>query len=109
MSDLTGVSVVLCTAPVDEAASLADRLLEARLVACANLVGPVESRYWWEGKIQSGRETLLVLKTETALVPRLTERIEEWHSYSVPEVLAFEAGSGLEAYLSWVRAECEPR
>jgi periplasmic divalent cation tolerance protein len=101
-----GVSIVLCTAPVDRAEWLAERLLEGGLIACANLVGPVVSRYVWEGRLERANEMLLVLKTRTDLVREMTERLVELHPYDVPEVLELPVSSGLEAYLSWVRTSC---
>ena len=63
----TQVVLVLCTVPEPEARSLVDQLLEERLVACVNMLGPVVSRYHWEGKIDEGREMVLLMKTTTAL------------------------------------------
>ncbi len=105
---MSRLSVVLCTVPVAEAEPLVDRLLDARLIACANLIGPMRSRYRWEGVIETSAEMLLVLKTPLSCVPELTTRISQWHSYDVPEVLAFTADSGLETYLTWARGECPP-
>ena len=104
---MSDVSVVLCTVPEGEAQALADQLLNEQLIACANFVGPVRSRYRWEGKIEEGSEILLVLKTETSRFARLRDRIAELHSYDVPEVLEFRADSGLPAYLSWVAESCQ--
>jgi len=99
--------VVLCTVPESGAAALADRILEARLAACVNLVGPVRSRYWWEGRIESSDETLLLIKTTAAAVGALRDAISEWHEYDVPEVLALPVAAGLPAYLSWIAAHVD--
>ncbi|MCA8942552.1 MAG: divalent-cation tolerance protein CutA [Planctomycetes bacterium] len=96
------VSILLCTAPAEEARALADRLLQAKLVACVNLVGPVESRYWWEGRVESAEETLMVVKTAADRVQATCEAIEEWHSYDTPEVLEVGVASGAARYLAWV-------
>lgn len=100
------VSVVLCTAPVDRAEWLAERLLEDGFIACANLVGPVVSRYVWEGRLERAQETLMVLKTRTDLVPGMTQRLVELHPYDVPEVLELPAAGGLDAYMAWVEGSC---
>lgn len=102
------VTVVLCTAPVDKAEWLAERLLEDGWIACANLVGPVVSRYVWEGRLERAEETLLVLKTRTDLLAGLRTRIVELHPYEVPEVLELPTSGGLDAYLTWVQASCRP-
>ncbi len=100
------VVLVISTVPEPEARALVDQLLEEQLVACANMLGPVVSRYRWEGKIEEGREMVLLMKTTAALKGRLRERIRELHSYTVPEVLEFDVDSGLDAYLDWVRSSC---
>ena len=103
---MTAVTLVLCTVPEAEAAALADRLLEEELVACVNVIGPVTSRYRWQGKVERAEEMLLMMKTAGRLAGRLRERIVELHSYDVPEVLEFHADSGLPAYLDWVGESC---
>ena len=102
------VFLVLSTVPAAEAKSLADRLLDERLVACVNFLGPIASRYHWEGQIEESTEVLLLMKTTGAARTRLRERIVELHSYAVPEVLEFGAAGGLPAYLDWVAATCRP-
>ena len=104
---MTEVVVLLCTAPEDEAGTLVDRLLDERLVACVNMVGPVLSRYRWQGRIEEGREMLLVMKTTRTCAPRLRARIAELHGYEVPEVLEVGVDGGLDAYLAWVVAQCQ--
>jgi periplasmic divalent cation tolerance protein len=106
-ADDDSVFLVLCTAPENEAATLADQLLEERLAACVNLIGPMTSRYRWEGRIEEGREMLLLIKTTAGKKSALRRRIVDLHSYSVPEVLEFAVDSGLPAYLGWVADSCE--
>jgi len=100
------VTLVLCTAPVDGARALVDRLLEERLVACANMIQPVVSRYVWKGVVEESEEAVLLLKTRSDLCERLRARIAELHSYEVPEILELPVGGGLEAYLGWVAESC---
>lgn len=104
-----GVVVVLCTAPADEGASLADRLLDAHLAACVNIVPGVESRYRWQGRIECSQEVLLIIKTVAAQVEAVRDALADWHSYDVPEVLVLESAGGLQAYLDWVRSEVAQR
>ncbi len=101
------VTLVLCTAPESEAASLAEQLLREKLVACVNLVGPVTSLYLWQGEREESREMMLVMKTEGRTAAALRARIVELHSYEVPEILEFHADSGLEGYMDWVPKSCE--
>ena len=104
---MKAVTLVLCTAPAAEARQLADALLGERLVACVNLVGPMTSRYWWDGEIAESSEILLVMKTWSPVAAKLRRRISELHSHDVPEVLEFHADSGLAAYMTWVASSCD--
>jgi periplasmic divalent cation tolerance protein len=87
-----------------EAERIARTLLRERLVACVNLVPHVQSRYWWEGKIQSDAEILMIMKTTKDHFSVLTRRIQELHSYTVPEVLSIPVADGGRAYLQWLSA-----
>jgi periplasmic divalent cation tolerance protein len=98
------VAVVLCTAPADAASDLAERLVTERLAACVNLVGPVHSKFWWEGRVDTAEEILLVAKTPRSRVPTLIDRLAAWHPYDVPEILELPVERGLESYLDWVRS-----
>ncbi len=102
----SGVVLVICTVPEQEARPLVDQLLAEHLVACVNMLGPVTSRYRWEGKIEEGTELVLLMKTTTAQKERLRDRVRELHSYRVPEVLEFAVDSGLPDYLQWVKESC---
>ncbi len=98
--------VVLMTAgSSEEATRLAGALVEERLVACVNIVGPIRSIYRWQGQVADEAEHLLVAKTRADLLPRLAERVRELHSYQVPEVLALPVSYGWPPYLEWVAAE----
>ena len=88
-----------------EALEIGRALVEARLAACANIIDPVTSIYWWEGAVQEGAETVLVLKTQAALVGPLTERVKALHSYSCPCVVALPIEGGNPAYLDWIARE----
>jgi periplasmic divalent cation tolerance protein len=96
------VKVVLVTAPVEAAKSLASRLVEERLAACVNLVPGVQSVYRWKGQVADEAETLLVVKTTDALLGALRRRVVELHPYAVPEVVALEVVDVHPAYAQWV-------
>lgn len=89
----------------DKAASLARSAVEARLAACAQLVGPIVSTYWWEGQIETAEEFLLLLKTTGDSVDRLTEHIRSEHPYETPEIIALPIEGGLTTYLDWIASE----
>jgi periplasmic divalent cation tolerance protein len=96
-------AIVLVTAPdVETARLLARAALEARLAACANLIAQVESHYWWQGKIESGAEILLLFKTAQGSLAGLEQLILEKHPYDTPEFLVLEPVAGNEKYLEWL-------
>ena len=95
--------VVLVTAgAADEAARIGRAVVEERLAACANVVGPIRSIYRWQGAVEDAEEHLLLLKARAADVPALEARVRGLHSYEVPEVLALPVRGGSAAYLVWL-------
>ena len=95
--------MVLVTAPnVKTARMLARTALKARLIACANLIPKIESHYWWQEKIESGTEALLLLKTTTARLAELEKLIVANHPYDTPEFLVLPLDRGNKRYLNWL-------
>jgi len=98
--------VVLVTASSqEEAQRMADLLLEKRKAACVNIVPKVGSKFWWEGKLDSAQESLLIIKTKASVLPEVIELVRQAHSYTVPEVIALPIIGGNEDYLKWVDEE----
>ena len=107
MKSASKFAVVLVTAPdMKVARKLARAALEARLVACANLVPKIESHYWWRGKIERGKETLLLLKTTRARLVDLEKLILAWHPYNTPEFIVLTLDAGNQRYLAWLNRNC---
>jgi len=103
MKTAAAFCLVLVTAPdLKTARSLAQLALSARLIACANLVPKMESHYWWQGKIESGREVLLLLKTKKSKLAALEKLILAAHPYETPEFVALPLAKGSPAYLQWL-------
>ena len=99
------VLLCYCTCPDDaSAARLAEALVEERLAACVNRLPGVSSTYRWEGKLSTGVEVLLLLKTTAARFEALKTRLLELHPYALPELIAVPVERGHAAYLDWVRA-----
>ena len=95
--------VVLVTASSKkEADKIAQGLLEEKLAACVNIVEGLESRFWWQGKIDSAKELLLIIKTRKTLFNKLAKKVRSLHSYTVPEIIAIPIISGSKAYLDWI-------
>jgi periplasmic divalent cation tolerance protein len=100
-------SLVLVTAPdLKTARALAKAALQAKLIACANLVPKMESHYWWRGKIESGAEVLLLLKTTKTRLAALEKLILTRHPYDTPEFLVLPPSAGSGKYLDWLAASC---
>jgi periplasmic divalent cation tolerance protein len=87
------------------ARSLARSALAARLAACAQIAGPVESVYWWEGALDSAEEWQVWFKTSAERYDALADHIGAEHSYEVPEIIRIPVDDGSAAYLSWIREE----
>lgn len=93
----------MCTAGRDqEARSIARRLVDERLAACVNIVGPIRSVYRWRDAVEDEAEFLLLIKTRSSLLRRVEQRVIELHSYEVPELLALAPSRGSAAYLGWL-------
>src|SRR6266404_2248754 len=103
MKQASNVLLVLVTAPnLDTSRDLAKAALEARLVACVNLLPKIESHYWWQGKIESAAEVLIIFKTTKARLKALEKLIVTKHPYDTPEFLVLPILSGNRRYLDWV-------
>ena len=87
----------------EEAEKISKRLLEKRLIACANL-HPIRSLYWWEGKIQDNNETVIIAKTLEKNYNKIKEEVKKMHSYDVPCILKIDAEAN-ESYDKWVKEE----
>ena len=98
-------TLVLVTAPdLRTARTLARSALQARLVACANLVPGLESHYWWQGKIEKASEILMVLKTTRTFLPALEKLILQEHPYDTTEILVLPIDQGTSRYMAWIEA-----
>ncbi|MGO8837706.1 MAG: divalent-cation tolerance protein CutA [Limisphaerales bacterium] len=102
--------IVLVTAPDRKTArALARAALQAKLIACANLIPKIESHYWWQGKIESGAEVLLILKTQKSKLAALEKLVLARHPYDTPEFLVLPLSAGNQKYLDWLSASCRQR
>lgn len=90
------------------ARAIARTVLKRRLAACANLT-PIESLYWWRGRIEEAKEVLVIFKTRRSLTPRLLEAVRNVHPYDVPCAVTYPMVDGLPAYLAWIDEETRQR
>lgn len=96
--------VVMTTAAEDEAAGLADKIIDERLAACVQILPPMTSVYVWNGETQRETETLLLIKTTVENFEELESFIKANHSYETPEILAVAAERVSAEYLAWARS-----
>jgi periplasmic divalent cation tolerance protein len=103
---VSGIVTVYATfADADEAARIARTLVEERLAACANILGPIRSIYRWEGKIEDGTEVAALFKARGDAAEALIARLGELHSYTVPAAVVWPIADALPAYTAWVESE----
>jgi len=95
------VGLVTCSSRT-EARKLARAILKKKLAACVNIIGGLESHYWWRGKLETARESLLLVKTTRARASSVVNAVKAAHSYEVPEVIFLPVVAGERRYLKWV-------
>ena len=91
---------------VEEARRVARTLVEEKLAACANLLPGVESLYRWQGEVETAQEIVVIFKTNRDRYYQLEKRLQELHSYEVPEVVALRVEAGALPYLRWIDDSC---
>jgi periplasmic divalent cation tolerance protein len=96
------VQVLTAAGSREEAAAIAAALVEARLAACVQVVGPVESTFWWEGRIDRAEEWLCLVKTTAARAGDVVDEIGRRHSYDTPEITETPIVGGSDRYLAWI-------
>ena len=98
--------VVFCTCEQkQQAAQIAEALVREGLAACVNVLPGIQSVYRWKGAMERAEEVLLLIKTTAERFAALRDRIQELHSYEVPEIIAVPIVSGSEKYLGWLEAQ----
>lgn len=99
------VSVYAVFADAEEAGRIARLVVEERLAACANVLGPCRSVYRWQGAVEEAQEVPAIFKTAAGRAQALIGRIAELHSYEVPAAIVWPISQAVPAYAEWVEAE----
>lgn len=97
--------IYVTTANEADASMIARTVVEERLAACANLLGAINSIYWWDGKVCEGEEVALVLKTSSARKGELIDRIKQLHNYECPAIVCLPIVDGNPDFLKWIALE----
>jgi periplasmic divalent cation tolerance protein len=99
------IQVVTTVEKREDADRIASAVVRKRLAACAQIVGPIRSTYWWKGKVEEAGEWLCVMKTRQDLFSALEKEIKSIHPYEVPEIIALPIVAGSKSYLQWIDDE----
>ena len=95
------VVVLVTTGNKEEAEKIVYSLLEEKLIACANMIGPVSSAFRWAGDIERVEEHVILMKSRLDLFEKLSETVKALHSYEVPEIIALPIVNGSSTYMEW--------
>jgi periplasmic divalent cation tolerance protein len=93
----------------EEARRLARVIVDARVAACAQVLSPISSTYWWQGKVEVADEWMIVIKTAADRLDDLVTTIKSNHSYDTPEIVATPISGGNSDYLNWIQEETRTR
>lgn len=105
MEEFTYIVLFITTANTEEAQRISMALLNQRKAACVNIVPKVSSHFWWQGKLDSAQESLLVVKTKASQLSEIIRLVKELHSYETPEIIALPIVGGNQDYLDWIGEE----
>jgi len=86
----------------ETAEKLSNEILNKKLAACIQIIGPVESKYWWKGKIEEDKELVLIIKSKASLYKELEKTILKLHPYEEPEIVVIPILEGSKGYLNWI-------
>lgn len=109
MKSTASCCIVYVTVPTRTVARrIAETALNRRAAACVNVVPNIESHYWWNGKLEKGKELLLIFKTLRKRLPDLENCVRSEHPYDTPEFVVLPIHGGSEKYLQWIHASVQP-
>jgi len=78
-------------------------LLKKRLAACANIF-PINSAYWWKGKIENPKEFVLIVKTKKQNFEKVKQAVKKIHPYTIPCIVKIDVEANKE-YENWIKQE----
>ena len=101
VDEVKKMRLVLTTCPVDKSEKLVDKILKSKLAGCVLSI-PSKSKFWWKGKIDEEKESLIIFKTKEELIEELFKKIKELHPYEVPFIGEVKVERVNEEYLRWL-------
>ncbi len=102
---MENVQITTSTDTKENAEKIANALVQKRLAACVQIIGPIESIFWWKKKVEKATEWLCIAKTRRDLYKAAESSILNNHTYEIPEILAVPVVEGNESYISWLNRE----
>ena len=84
-------------------------IIEKKLAGCVQILGPIESTYWWIGKIETAKEWMIFIKTKKEVYAELEDFITNLHPYETPEIIAMPIVEGSKKYLKWLNNEIKEK
>jgi periplasmic divalent cation tolerance protein len=102
------LQTITTTPSRDVGRRIARALVDRRLAACVQIIGPIESIYRWQGKVETAREWLCLIKTTRARFRAVAATVEALHPYDTPEIIALPITTGSERYMDWLAVSVSP-
>ncbi len=99
------IQIITTTESKEDADRIAKELVKKRLAACVQVIGPIQSTYWWKGEIESSQEWVCLMKSHEDLFQKIETAIKDIHPYEVPEILAIPILTGHQPYIQWMKDE----
>ena len=99
--------ICLISTPQEQAERIAKEFVSQKLAACAQILNPIHSIYWWQGKIEQDKEALILLKTMAEFIKKIKKSLKAVHPYEVPELIVIPIQDGYAPYLSWISESLE--
>jgi periplasmic divalent cation tolerance protein len=96
------IQISTTTETKEQAQTIAQHLVEAKLAACVQITGPITSIYRWKGKVENAEEWLCLIKTRDDLFKKVEAAIKKMHPYETPEIIAVPIVKGSKEYLNWI-------
>ena len=107
MKETGKIIIFVTTSSEQEAHKIADLLLTKKKAACVNIIPRIDSSFWWQGKLDTAEESMLVIKTKASLLSEIVGLVKGAHSYEVPEIIALPIIGGNKDYLKWLDDEVQ--
>lgn len=108
-AEADSAALIWCPFPdLETARAIAGQMLDAKLVACANILGPIESHFLWQGERGSASETGVLFKTTAALLSDAVERLGKLHPYDTPAIAGWRVDAAFPATIAWLAGATRP-